>query len=130
MKNIHVRISGRTFALAFTLDALAKLEDTIDSFDFSEISSYTRSPRWLPDIVFILAQQGELVEGRALDVDRAWFGCHMSPSPAAAAKIQAAVLNAFTAGLTMETETDEDDGEVDVALEEIKKNGSASAGDS
>ena len=130
MKQVKLRLSGRVFSLAFTLDALAALEDTIEDFDFGQLSVYARSPRWLPDIVYILAQQGELREGRQLDVDRAWFGCHMSPSPAKGARIQTAVLNAFTAGLEMETDEGDEDGEVDATLEEIKKKGTTLPGGS
>lgn len=122
-----VKIGGRVFALAFTLDAMANMMDIIPEFDLGKINVFSRSPKYLPDMVRCLAQQGELLEGRKLNVDRAWFGAHMSPSPVGAAKVQVAVLNAIADGLKMETEEDEERGEIDVTLEEIKKNDSPDA---
>ena len=122
-----VTIGRRTFALAFTLDAMAALMEKITKFDLSKVTEYARSPRYLADLVYCLAQQGELLEGRSLDVDRAWFGSHISPSPVRAAKIQIAVMNALTDGLSMETDEEDESGEVDVTLEEIKKNVTAGA---
>lgn len=120
MKLETVTIAKRKFALAFTLDAFAYLEEHIADFNFESVFKYARSPRWLPDLLYIMAQQGELLEGRQLDVDRAWFGAHISPAPVQAIKYQVAAMNAVAAGLRMDTETG-DDAEVDVVLEEIKK---------
>ena len=120
MKITHLKIAKHDFALAFTLDALADIQDAIANFDISELSSYVKNPRNLSDIIFALAKQGEYLEGRTLDVDRAWIGGHLSPSPARIAAIQVSVLNALADGLRMETE-DEETNEVDVTLEEIKK---------
>ena len=121
MKHETVTIAKRTFALAFTMDAMVTMQDYINDFDLKNLSDYARSARTLPDMLYALAQQGELLEGRPLDVDRAWFGSHISPSPRSAIKLQTAVLNALAEGFRMDTETGED-AEVDVVLEEIKKN--------
>lgn len=123
MKTFPVTIAGKTLHLAFTLDALANMEDLIKNFDFSKVSEYARSPRGLGDLVYCMAEQGELLEGRELSVSRAWIGAHLPPSPVKAAKIQIVVLNALADGLSMEAESEEEQGEVDVTLEEIKKNG-------
>lgn len=120
MKTSHVKIAKKDLALAFTMDALADIEDLIKDFNISNLGEYARNPRHLCDILYCLAKQGELLEGRTLDVDRAWIGSHISPSPAQTTKIQIAVLTALTDGMKMETE--EDEGEKDVVLEELKKN--------
>ena len=122
MKLQHVTIAKRTFALAFTLDALAEMQDSIDKFSLKDVAQYARSARNLPAVLHALAQQGELLEGRELEpeIDRAWFGSHISPSIKSALKVQTAVLDAMAAGLRMETETGEEE-EVDVTLEEIRK---------
>ena len=126
MKIQYVKIGKRTFALAFTLDAMATMTDMIQDFDLSQVATYARTPRGLGDLVYCLAQQGELLEGRSIDVDRAWIGAHLSPAPAKAAKVQIAVLTALADGLNMETD-DEEKGEVDEVLEEIKKKGTPGA---
>lgn len=120
MKTTQLKIGKRTFELVFNLNAMFTMENTIPDFDLSKLTDYVKSPSGMIDMIVILAQQGEQLKGRTLDVDRCWFGCHISPSPKQIAKIQQAVLGALTEGLTMETEDDED-AERDVVLEEIKK---------
>lgn len=121
MKEVTVKIGKRTFALAFTLDAMATLEQSIAGFNLADIAKYPRTAKGLGDMLFALAQQGELLQGRALDVDRAWFGSHLSPAPAKVAGYQLAVLDALNAGMEMETEGEEEQGEQDEVLNELKK---------
>ena len=121
MKTTPLKIGKRTFALAFTANALAELEETVADFDIANIAETTKSMKTLLDVVTSLARAGEDLEGRTLDVDRKWFGAHISPAPLSIAKVQIAVLNAFSEGLRMEAEENED-GEVDVVLEDLKKN--------
>ena len=120
MKTTPLKIGKRTFALAFTANALAELEETVADFDIANIAETTKSMKTLLDVVTSLARAGEDLEGRTLDVDRKWFGAHISPAPLSIAKVQIAVLNAFSEGLRMEAEENED-GEVDVVLEDLKK---------
>lgn len=126
MKRIQLKIGGRTFSLAFTLDAMCELQELIPDFNLAALSDYVKTPAGLRDMIVALARQGELLEGRVLDVDAAWFGSHISPSPRRIATIQVAVLEALSIGMTMETD-DGEDREVDVALEDIKKNGPTAA---
>lgn len=121
MKTSKVKIAKREFSLAFTLDAMCRLQDTIENFDLGKLSDYVKTPNGLLDMLTILAEQGEMLEGRVLDVDRKWFGSHIPPAPNRIATIQMAILDAFTYGLTMETD-DEEEGEVDVVLQQLKKN--------
>lgn len=120
MKKIGLKVGGRVFSLAYTLDAMCEMSDTIPDFDMDKFSEYAKNPGRLLDLLVALARQGEAMEGRALDVDRAWFGRHISPAPVSVAKVQVAVYNALAAGMTMETD-DGSDGEVDVVLADIKK---------
>ena len=121
MKTTELKIGKRKFALAFDLNALEDLQNTIKDFDLSKLSEYVRSPGGLLDLIVILAKEGEALEGRELDVDRRWFGAHISPSPAKIADIHVTIFDCLQAGLRMETEDDDPDAEVDVVLEEIKK---------
>ena len=122
MKTTPLKIGKRTFALAFTANALAELEETVADFDIANIAETTKSMKTLLDVVTSLARAGEDLEGRTLDVDRKWFGAHISPAPLSIAKVQIAVLNAYAEGMKMEAESGDEDGEVDVVLEELKKN--------
>ena len=120
MKTTDIKIGKKTFALAFTLDALAELEETIEGFSLADLAKYPRTAKGLGDLIYALAKQGELLQGRTLTVDRAWIGSHLSPAPARIAGYQVAVLEAINAGMDMETD-DEEKGEEDVVLQELKK---------
>lgn len=122
MKTNTIKIGGRTFALAFTLDAMCQLQDNVPDFRLEKLAEYVKTPGGMLDLLVALAEQGELLEGRILDVDRKWFGSHISPAPARIAQIQIAIFEALSAGMSMENEGG-DAGEEDVVLAEIKKNG-------
>lgn len=117
----HIRIAKKTYALAFTMDALATMEKLVPGFDLSQVTDHARTSGGLVDLLWAMAQQGELLEGRTLEEDRAWFGSHLSPSPKNIVKLQIACMNALAEGLRMETEEEDEDAEVDVVLEDIKK---------
>ena len=119
MEKRTVKIAKRIFPLAFTLGAMEELQNKIENFNLAKLQEYVKSPGGLMDILLALMRQGAILEGKALDVDRTWLASHLSPAPIRMAPIQVAILNALSDGLTMETEQDE--GEVDVVLEEIKK---------
>ncbi len=117
---ITVKIRKRTFALAFTLDAMAELQELIPDFNLADVYKYPKTPRGLADMLYVLAKHGEALAGRALDVDRAWFGA-LSPAPARCAAYQVAVFEALNAAMAMENDEEDKDDEVDVVLEELKK---------
>ena len=119
MEQRTVKIAKRTFPLAFTLGAMEELQNKIENFNLAKLQEYVKSPTGLMDILLALMRQGAILEGKTLDVDRTWLASRLSPSPIKMAPIQVAILNALSDGLTMEAE--EDEGEVDVVLEEIKK---------
>ena len=127
MQTVTVKIRKRTFALAFTLDAMAELQDLIPDFNLSEVYKYPKTPRGLADMLFVLAKHGEALEGRKLDVDRAWFGT-LSPAPARCAAYQVAVFEALNAAFDMENDQDGgEEDEVDLVLEDLKKKESPDA---
>lgn len=122
MKTRKIKVAGRTFELLFNYAALAELYEAIEGFDLGEILTYVKAPKFLPVLIAILARAGEAAAGRTLDVDAAWFASHMRPSPVSVMKIQVAVNETLADGMLMETE-EEETGEVDVTLEELKKKG-------
>ena len=119
---VTVSIAKKTFALAFTLDALDEIERMIPDFNMSAVAEAARRPRYMVDILYAMAKQGELLEGRELSESRAWFGAHIPAAPKKIAEIQIAIFNAMTDAVKMENESD-DSAEKDVVLEELKKNG-------
>lgn len=119
-KDATLKIAGRTFPLAFTMDAMCELQKTIPDFNLADLAEYVKNPEGMLALITALAREGAYLEGHELDVDRRWFGAHLKPSPAQITKMQVAVFNALTEGMSMETE-DESAEEVDVVLEEIKK---------
>lgn len=120
MKLTHVKIGGRSFALAFNLNAMADLEDAVPNFEITRLTEYVKKPRGLIEILTIMARQGEMLEGRVLDVEGSWFGAHIRPGPANLMALQSAIMEAMIEGMKMETEDGEEE-QVDVVLEEIKK---------
>lgn len=120
MKTTPLKIDKRTFALAFNLNAMHRMEETIQDFDMSKLTDYAKKTGVMLDMILIMAREGELLEGRELDIDREWLCRHIAPSPKHFTKLYLTVMSALTAGLTMETEDDEE-AEHDVVLEEIKK---------
>lgn len=116
----EIKIAGRTFALAFTLNAMIEMQQQIPEFSMAKISEYPRTPEGLRTIILALAREGEYLEGRKLDIDAAWLGSHIKPSPARIAKIQTAIVQAIMEGMELEND-DGSDEETDVVLEEIRK---------
>lgn len=120
METREIKIGKRKFALAFTLGAMEELEKKIENFRLNDLQDYVKSPGGMLDILLALMRQGELLQGRTLDIDRTWLAARMKPAPAYIASVQVAVLEALSDGLSMETEGQNDE-EVDLVLEEIKK---------
>ena len=116
----EIKIAERTFALAFTLNAMIEMQQKIPEFSMAKISEYPRTPEGLRTIILALAREGEYLEGRTLDIDAAWLGSHIKPSPARIAKIQTAIVQAIMEGMELEND-DGSDEETDVVLEEIRK---------
>lgn len=116
----EIKIADRTFALAFTLNAMIEMQQQIPEFSMAKISEYPRTPEGLRTIILALAREGEYLEGRKLDIDAAWLGSHIKPSPARIAKIQTAIVQAIMEGMELEND-DGSDEETDVVLDEIRK---------
>ena len=120
MKKHTIKIGGKTFPLAFTLDAMIMLQENIKDFDIGQLADYTREPKTLVELIYAMAAQGAYLDGHPLEEDRRWFGAHISPAPKRIVAMQIIALNALNDGMKMETE-DDDAEEVDVVLEELKK---------
>lgn len=116
-----VKLGGREYTLRFTLYAMDEIEATLNeqiTLDKKQLESLLSDREKIVQIFVIFANQGEIAEGREPDIGIEKF--KQSVGYGALFKIQAAVFQAIEEGARMETEDDEDD-EVDVTLEEIKK---------
>ena len=90
-------------------------------FDLSKIDAILRKTKGLLDVLFLLAEQGAIIEGRKLEEDRAWFGAHAPASQKWIISAHEAIVSTLVDGMSMETDDADPDEEVDVVLEELKK---------
>lgn len=123
MKKHSIKVGGREFPLAFTLGALEKMEGTFPGVDITKVDSSLATTAGLLNMIYILAECGAKTEGQMLDVGREWFANHIPASNTAIARIYQSVVDTMVDWMSMETEQEDADREVDVVLDEIKKNG-------
>ena len=122
MKKKHVvKVAKKEFPLLFSMGTLEMMEERITGFDLTRIDELIRSSKGLLDVLFCLATEGAIAEGRTLEESREWFGTHAPVSRTWITNAHEAIVAALVDGMSMETDDDEDDDEVDVVLEEIKK---------
>lgn len=119
-----LKISGRELALAFTISAMDKMEAVTGSpVDLDNIKETVveacRDRRKLLALVAILAQEGAALDETAESVGIEWLAQHMRPGHLP--KVQIAVLGAVADGMRMESAEGDEDEEVDLVLEELKK---------
>jgi hypothetical protein len=93
---------------------------SIEGFNFNDIDKIVSTPKGMLDTLYILADTGERLSGRELDVDREWFALHTPANMRKIVSIQIIIIKTLTDGMSMEAE-DDDDKEVDVVLQEIQK---------
>lgn len=123
MKKHAIKVGGREFPLAFTLGALEKMETAFPGVDITRIDSSLATTAGLLDMIYILAECGAKTEGQMLDVGREWFASHIPASNTAIARVYQEIVDTMVDWMNMETEQEDADREVDVVLNEIKKNG-------
>lgn len=121
-KQHMVKIAGRVFPLAFPLRAMLEMQNSIEGFNFNDIDKMVSNPNMLLPMLFILAENGALLNGEKLDVDQDWFSLHTPANVRKLISLQLAVIETITDGMMMETEEEEDrEREVDLVLQEIQK---------
>ena len=119
-----IKIGGQEIALKFTMRALCRMEDVVgEQIDLETISdklrSWLKNPRTLMKIAALLADEGETAQGRTFGKDSEWFVDNTSPSDLG--DLVRSVSVAIAEGMGMETGQPDEDEEVDLVLEEIKK---------
>lgn len=122
MRKQHaIKICKKEFPLVFSLGTLQRMEEVIEDFNLTEVDNILRTTKGLLDILYCLAEQGAIAEGRRLEEDRAWFGAHAPASRNWIVNTHETVVAALIDGMSMETDDEDEDAEVDVVLEELKK---------
>ena len=128
------KINGQEYSLAFTLDAwdameaisdeLTAPEDAGKGLDLKELMNHVMSRKVLCRMLAILISAAAALEDRTPgpEADAKWIARHVRPGQIR--DLGMAVIEAITEGMRMETEEEDPNEEVDVVLEEIKKNDS------
>lgn len=118
---IRVRVGEREIPLALTLNAMEALERRFGApLDLMGVINGLKGVGTLLDVVAVLADEGQDIEGTPDPVDRRWIARHADA--AGQVDLANAVVAAVNESMRMETEADADpDEEVDVVLEELKK---------
>jgi len=122
-----INVGGRELALEFNFAAMDEMEKLLDTkIDVQTIQTELLSLDQLKDrhrlvpVLVALIHAGEELQGRdASDVTTAWLSRHLRISHMQGLLL--AVASAVNEGCRMET-AEEDNGPVDVVLEELKKN--------
>lgn len=120
---VQLEIKGVVFNLAFTLDAMDAMEEatgkTLGEQTFSIKSKAARAD--LVKTLHILAREGAKMAGEPLAdaYNVRWFQTYMTPGKLLEAVN--AVTDAISEGMRMETDEPDENKEVDLVLEELKK---------
>ena len=122
MKEYSLTIGGRKFPLAFTLNTMLRMQEEVDGFNFDNMGEYISTAGGLVTMMYYMAASGAALENQKLDVSRTWMAERIPVNPKRIEQIRDAVIGAITDGMKMEAEEAEnEDREVDVVLEDIKK---------
>ena len=117
-----IKAGGRTYTLYFTLAAMDEIEEALGepaTFDKNQIEEIMSDRRKFMQVFITFANQGEIAQGHEGDLTVKSISRTIRPGDLI--KLQKAVIDEIVIGARMETEADDDDAEVDVVLEEIKK---------
>lgn len=123
-KEPRIRIGGRELRLRLNMAALEDIEAQYGTLGglIDAMANGERALEAMYDALAILANGEMQAQGKDPDVTAAWIRCRMRPGQLGAA--QAAIQAAIAEGMRMEEGDADEDGPVDVVLEEIeaKKN--------
>jgi hypothetical protein len=122
MKKHSIKIAGREFPLAFSLNTMVRFQDENPDFNYENIDEEINTPRGLVDVMYSLAKSGAAQNDQVLDVSKEWMAERISPTFDSLVNLRKAVVDTLSDGMHMETlEKENKDREVDVVLEELKK---------
>lgn len=119
------KMGGRELALIFNVEAMDEIEERLGlKIDLSNLQKDLvhglNDRHVLVAVAAIMMREGMIVKGIDPDIDETWVKRNMKPGRQLG--LHAAVLEGITLGMSMENAADnDDDAEVDVVLEELKK---------
>jgi hypothetical protein len=126
-KGIKYTIGGKELTLVLNVAALAEICDaygSIDEMSKAADAGTSSQIRIVPNVIAILANQGAALSGANEQITPAWIMAHAFPSDIAS--MTQALTDTINTGL--KTEIKEPEGDVDDALDEIRKNAQGAAG--
>ena len=121
MKKHTVKIGKREFPLAFRLKTVIKMSENIEDFNTRDLREIVGKPADMLEVLYQMILTGAELEGAEVDVDKNWIALHFPANPKKISEIHETIGITMMEDMAMETEEEEDE-EVDVVLEEIKKN--------
>ena len=122
MKKHSIKIAGREFPLAFSLNTMVRFQDENPDFNYSNIDDEIKTPKGLIDVMYSLAKSGAALNDQVLDVSKEWMAERIPTTFDSLVNLRKAVVDTLSDGMHMETlEKENKDREVDVVLEELKK---------
>lgn len=121
-----VTIDGRVLTLLLNTEALMQIAEKYESIErvAEKMDGGTAAQlRILPDVISILATQGEAIKGSSEAITQDWIVKHSFPSDLQA--MSDAFIEAINKG--MKVEAAQKETEVDEVLADIQKNGQGAA---
>ena len=121
MEKYSLQIAGREIPLRYTMRELADMEEAIGTMDnFRDLMlKGSHRLRNMAAAIRIMGNSGLNKAGETADLTDDWLLDHMDPGKLKGYQI--AVLGAVADGMRMESAEGDEDEEVDVVLEELKK---------
>ena len=120
-KKTMIKVGGREFPIVFTLRTLIRLKEENPDFDIGNISKALATPAGVVKVLYFMMADAAKLENKELDVDEDWILLRTSISQRRFVAMQLKIIHAIKDNMSMESEEDDDDAEVDLVLQEIQK---------
>lgn len=112
----EIKIGGRVLTLIYNMEAVLRACD--EDGTLPKLGDLSATPGGRLKLLAACANAGEIEAGRKADITVEWLARHLWPSRMELILLK--LQDAYIDGMRMETEDDEA-GEVDVVLEDLKK---------
>lgn len=118
-----IKIGGKRLRLEFTVDTMEALEKLRggDPLNIDELSKSLKDAKFLSEVLLLMAQTGADMTGETLDIDAAWIKRRMLPGQHV--KLVLLVYAVITEAMEADIDVEDESGDIDVVLEELKKKG-------
>lgn len=125
---VKIEIGGRELNLVLNTEAMAQIADKYG--DVNKVGdmlngTYSEKIRFVPEIIALLATQGEAIKGSDEVIEPKFISRHTMPRDLE--HLSAAFVRAFEIGMDVKYNAG-DNGDTDEVLAEIQKNAQSAAG--